>query len=321
MKDSAASATPVDDQGRLLGDFACQRCGYNLRSLLPTGICVECGTPIARSLHGRNLAASDPRWLDVLASGFVILWISALIAAGAAVLTVVRESISTLPVWLDATLSALMFVTGVVGCWRLTTPEPDALKPERPINARIIFRYAFGIAVVGSFFLAVVPTWFGLSMSSRLFNLVTIALALCGAIGLGALLVHVHDLARRLNDRGLALLAIMAEFTLVVTVIGFAVFASNFHFKILHSQLLGPLVASNFGVMVAHSIVRFASYWGAAVFSAMLLVLLPLFWKRIADTAALARRTWASPSPTPTLSSSLTPSTTPSATDTPRPAQ
>jgi RNA polymerase subunit RPABC4/transcription elongation factor Spt4 len=57
-----------DADGRIASDLACVRCSYNLRELRADSICPECGTAIARSLHGGLLAYADPDWVAHLAS-------------------------------------------------------------------------------------------------------------------------------------------------------------------------------------------------------------------------------------------------------------
>jgi hypothetical protein len=43
-------------------DLSCFRCGYNLRSLQPEGVCPECGEEVKVSLPGRTLAVAEARW-------------------------------------------------------------------------------------------------------------------------------------------------------------------------------------------------------------------------------------------------------------------
>ncbi|MCH8859402.1 MAG: hypothetical protein IID54_07490, partial [Proteobacteria bacterium] len=82
MDDTVAS-TPddgikaaVDEQGRLIEDVPCRRCGYNLRSLPADGKCPECGSAVAISIHGFYLRFAPPAWVRRLALGAKLLVVS-----------------------------------------------------------------------------------------------------------------------------------------------------------------------------------------------------------------------------------------------------
>jgi hypothetical protein len=47
-------------------DTLCVTCGYALANIDPSGLCPECGTPVARSLRISALEDSSPRYLSVL---------------------------------------------------------------------------------------------------------------------------------------------------------------------------------------------------------------------------------------------------------------
>ena len=59
----------LDINGRIDQDLSCLKCGYNVRGLLPNGVCPECGTPIGRSMYGDMLMYCDPVWVRTLVSG------------------------------------------------------------------------------------------------------------------------------------------------------------------------------------------------------------------------------------------------------------
>ena len=54
-------------------DLQCLTCGYNLRTLRRDGLCPECGSPVADSLH-TWLAGRDRRWLSLMAWGASLLF-------------------------------------------------------------------------------------------------------------------------------------------------------------------------------------------------------------------------------------------------------
>jgi predicted RNA-binding Zn-ribbon protein involved in translation (DUF1610 family) len=68
----------------------CIECGFDLRSLQTNQRCPECGTSIARSLHGRLLAYADPRWLGKVALGSATLAMAIPIFLTSFVLNLVR---------------------------------------------------------------------------------------------------------------------------------------------------------------------------------------------------------------------------------------
>ena len=68
-----AASEPVDDQGRLIDDVVCRRCGYNLRSLEADGVCPECGAAVAISIHGFYLRFAPLKWVRRLALGAKLL--------------------------------------------------------------------------------------------------------------------------------------------------------------------------------------------------------------------------------------------------------
>jgi hypothetical protein len=96
-----------DAHGRLSQDLACVSCGHNLRGLLPSAVCTECGAPITWSFSGSRLHASDPTWVNRLRSGV-------------ACMAVALPFLWFPPAW-------LLFG---VGLWRLSTPEPLQQSPR-----------------------------------------------------------------------------------------------------------------------------------------------------------------------------------------------
>lgn len=92
----------LDPTGRLGCDLACVRCAHNLRGLLPTGACGECGLPVEYSLAGTPLGAADPRWLARQRWGMATFTLA-------------------LPwLWLP-----LAWPVAWVACWYLTAPDPS----------------------------------------------------------------------------------------------------------------------------------------------------------------------------------------------------
>src|SRR4051812_37123358 len=59
----------VDASGTVVGDLACRKCGYNLRTLTINGRCPECGTSVGFSAQGDLLRFCDPDWVSLLGRG------------------------------------------------------------------------------------------------------------------------------------------------------------------------------------------------------------------------------------------------------------
>lgn len=130
-------------------DTPCRRCGYNLRGLTATGLCPECGTPIALSLVGNLLRQADPEWLERLRLGASLkLWNIALsilvdVAAGAIVA-------AGLP---QPQFKIIGIAGGALGLWAtflITSQEPRIALQEDPITLRKAIRVCAAAAFVGS---------------------------------------------------------------------------------------------------------------------------------------------------------------------------
>jgi len=59
--------------GTVLSRRSCVKCAYNLFGLHQTGICPECGTPVAKSLKGHLLRFASEEYLKTLATGFSLI--------------------------------------------------------------------------------------------------------------------------------------------------------------------------------------------------------------------------------------------------------
>ena len=58
-RDSGAPKEVLDNTGRVAADIYCRKCGYNQRTLLATGYCPECNTPVRESLPARKCASCE----------------------------------------------------------------------------------------------------------------------------------------------------------------------------------------------------------------------------------------------------------------------
>ncbi|MEX0776194.1 MAG: hypothetical protein WD042_10845 [Phycisphaeraceae bacterium] len=303
MHIETTAAPSLDEQGRLTQDVYCLKCDYNLRGLPLNGTCMECGTPVARSLHGRTLRASDPRWLERLAQGFLLLWIGAVLFAGllladwlswnlwGSALLKKDDSIPPPISWaalqlLKAVAAAVMFIAAALGCWLVTLPEIGRLKPEPPINLRVIFRYSFLIAVTGTFVITALSPYRWLHPGYRLVGVGGSALAIVGGIALFSLLAYVRTLLRRIPDPTLASFSILGDVVLLITVAAGIALLYNLVPLMLHSY-------STWLFRTVDGLINLTAWGGATLYVIMLLTLLPVYAWRLKQTADTARQTWA----------------------------
>jgi len=117
----------LDPTGRLGCDLACVRCAHNLRGLLPTGACGECGLPVEYSLAGTPLGAADPRWLAQQRWGMATFTLA-------------------LPwLWLP-----VAWPVAWVACWYLTAPDPSGRERGEGliVSARIVLVVLVAVVVM-----------------------------------------------------------------------------------------------------------------------------------------------------------------------------
>ncbi|MFM9996560.1 MAG: hypothetical protein ACKVU4_12265 [Phycisphaerales bacterium] len=122
---------------RLLDDRPCLRCGYNLRGLMDTGMCPECGSPVRDSLRGNLLRYASPEYVALLERGARCVWWSIAIVLIAIVLMVLERVFMAMgggPVppmagggVLAGLLGLVMLVPALLsllGWWMLAAPDP-----------------------------------------------------------------------------------------------------------------------------------------------------------------------------------------------------
>lgn len=171
---------PSDSQEQCASpeDLPCIHCGYNLRGLAPDGRCPECGTSIARSIHGDLLSAADPAWLTRVSQGLTLVYaVFVTFLASIAVLIVVAVIFKsfgwhgtfspqgltrTVLLFLFAALPIAAVILLLLGIFGLTTPDPRLRLTEQPIVLRRIVR---GAAIV-----SVLLTNYGLKLFDTAFS-------------------------------------------------------------------------------------------------------------------------------------------------------
>jgi hypothetical protein len=272
----------VESDGRVSGDLACLRCGYNLRTLLAAGRCPECGTAVGKSLQDDRLRFCDPDWLARVSKGLNIIVMMIATATMAWVLSwfwreAVSSSIAAVEmagelVWDGAALGA------AIGTWLLTTPEPNRLGRRADIAiCRFIRVSACGVLCA----IAVGRLAGGLKMLGMLASGIGALALLAGAAGI---VLYVRRLVLRIPDAGHANYARRLLWGL----------------GIAGGLCLGSLVVRGVGGAVLKTPAEVLMMLGGCMFPC-----LALFWilfigrvrRTFAEVARHARQTWAAPTP------------------------
>ncbi len=201
----SAATLPLDPAGRIDADIPCRKCGYNLRGLLPDGVCPECATAVGRSLHGDLLRFCDPDWVQTLASGMnwivwgIIIGVALSCAGGglgSLLMSFRPRGIATLPV---TGAKLVGTVVAMVGYWMVTTPDPGRVAAEPSHSSRRLVRIT---QVIG---LLLAPTSLGLGIIPSLLQiLLAIGSSAAWIVGIFAIFMYARHLALRIPDDTLA---------------------------------------------------------------------------------------------------------------------
>ncbi len=284
MDPNAEPRHAVDASGALAVEINCRQCGYNLRGLMPTGLCSECGAPISHSLRVDLLRYANPEWLRKVSTGVrIIVWMILIGFLGGIASQFVRE--------LAVIISLTMTAVGVFGAWLLTEPEPGGAINARMGRARKIIRIAVMLAVASQllsliYIFSSVPEFIELP-----FEILVALLGLASIVGEYFKFALYEHFAARIPDKFLKKRAGFLRVALPVTLVVLIVFA--FGFGLLASAGAGSVVGVGivcFGVPMMIAII---------VFAVMTLFLLLRLNKALKQQAALARDTWAAATPSP----------------------
>ena len=286
---------PPEDLGTaepLRSDLICRSCGYNLRGLVPSGRCPECGTAIGFSLRGDLLRFSDPKWVEAVANGMnwivaglvvgLVLGIAAGVAAGV--------SRSQQYGGLVTAASILGHLVSLIGYWKVTTPDP-AETTTTGLNVRLLARCGWIIATslnIINVSVDMQDPWILLGFASLLFIAAMVAIV--------GLCVYAAGLARRIPNQGLAqqvytvMWGLLATQGLALIVVLLVLAISTVGAGVMWS---GSGAAASFAI---GGLGCFAGL-GTLIFGIWAIVLLLRYRNAMSLAAAEARATWAASAP------------------------
>lgn len=188
------------DAGQIDEDLICVCCGYNLRGLDPGGLCPECGVAVKRSIQGNLLRYADPAWLARLIGGVhwmlagtiaaVVLSLGGVFVAGIIsgdTASARSDEVSGLILGASFWLGMIL---GLVGCWKLTSPDPGRLAAEPPWSARRATRWLPLFGLLGLTTVALAPAVIYAAVISTMVTMVWCVV----------LLAYLRQLAGRIPD-------------------------------------------------------------------------------------------------------------------------
>jgi hypothetical protein len=129
-------------------DCPCARCSYNLRGLLPSGVCPECAAPIAVSLEGRLLRHASRDFLRSVDFGLTVLlcalwlYVAMFAASVVAALLIKAQQSKEVAEAVSRAMMLLPTLAFVVGYWKFTTPDAGDADTGRAFCTRNIIRVA-----------------------------------------------------------------------------------------------------------------------------------------------------------------------------------
>lgn len=146
--DARGLGMPGEEPRTVPAGLVCSGCGYALDGLAVSAKCPECGMDVERSMRGPMLRFASVPYLRSLHLGaclalialilFILQYVMLVLGAvGLAAMNV------TSPEWLEVLASMFGLVptvTGLVGYWFLTTPDPALQHAEQPAAARKVVR-------------------------------------------------------------------------------------------------------------------------------------------------------------------------------------
>ncbi|MCK4871779.1 MAG: hypothetical protein KAS72_03540 [Phycisphaerales bacterium] len=224
----------ADDPRRLTANIPCIHCGHNLRGVLLTERCPECGQAVADSTRTTLLHFAELKWLRSLTRGLRLLLIYGCCRAavvGLRVLTAWLTVTLGTDSWfseLDMAVQRMMASAGTaaiwtawqaVALWFMVTPSPSDISSERGRFARRI--------ACGGLALHLIWPWVVDSLSGVISPTALLVLAIAGSVvsmvAFFALFTYARSLTSRVPSAHLSLLTGFARWVVPVYYVRIAV--------------------------------------------------------------------------------------------------
>ncbi len=191
----------LDDAGRMAEDLPCIGCGYNLRGLMPTGGCPECGRAVAHSTRVAKMGRCDPAYLRRISGGVDWLIVTCAIVGLVSLLGALWANFEAGHVMIDRVatiLFCIIVLTGAIGFVAVTTPHELVDRGrERRLSRRRIARVALPTALL----LVPVMVSMGPKLNDQANFVILVGWMTLLVVGVVAVLLHGAGLAGEFRDR------------------------------------------------------------------------------------------------------------------------
>lgn len=196
----APLAKPIEaSQATIADDMPCVICGYNLRGLTAAGRCPECGSPVARSIHGDLLRYADGDWLAKLLLGIRLMLWSILTGLVLGIFAIIARALAS-PMVFAAGLTIIMAGLDVAAAILITVQEPRITLSEKTVTWRKAVRTCAGAAFFGQ----ILQQLGTASGDFRWLVIVGTALGLANVVAYFGKLIYLRQFALRIPDPRLA---------------------------------------------------------------------------------------------------------------------
>jgi hypothetical protein len=252
----------TDAAGVLAVDLPCHMCAYNLRGLMPSGGCPECGASVALSLRGDLLRFCEPAWLERLARGARCAFVAIL---------------------LSFVIGGLGLIVWIYGAWLITSPDPSGLGEHRYGLARRMARFSLLIYVGGTVLLLPLSVTTPSMVVARAAMALAPVLSIVILVGHFAMLSYLMRIAARIPDAALARQARVL------------LYASGISMAAAMVAIVGLIVGGwiwGQHVLVAALVLILPALLAALVLAILYMVLLHRLSQTFGQQAGLAREYW-----------------------------
>lgn len=133
-------------------DLHCRQCGYNLRGLLASGACPECGHAVAESARRNLLRDSDPSYATNLRAGAMVMIVGLGLSGFSGGLIPPTVIVDYLDVQSWTALAVVLIVVAILvmaaGLWKLTTVDPAVFEDRGRERKRRLVRVTMVIGTL-----------------------------------------------------------------------------------------------------------------------------------------------------------------------------